>query len=147
RDQAKATLPRGAQQGRLDIEAAAVVADLRLDAVRVHRYRDVNLARTTVLADVGQRLVNDVQERHLLGRGEKCHLAMQRETWLDVGPRRERLRDIPQGPRERSVQENGRVDRARQTTQLGIERRELCIEVFHPSCYELLLRVVLQHGP
>jgi hypothetical protein len=77
--------PRRLDESRLDVEATAVVHDLRSKLTLARDERDLYAARAAVHLDVVQRLLNDPEERNPLRRRQCVERPLDVEVGRDAG--------------------------------------------------------------
>src|SRR5262249_20938775 len=90
-DQPEPSVLRGADHRRLDVEALAVVFDLHADLSAAPVDRHARRGRFTVLADVGETLLDDAVDRDSLRGGEPFELAAELEVHAGGAARLELL--------------------------------------------------------
>ena len=122
--EAEATALRRLRERPLDLEAHAVVDDLHLDRTppSAHAHRDVR--RAGMLADVGERLLDDTEDGDPLGGGERVRVAADLELGADSGALREAVDLAMKGLAERPADDALRLERVRDLPELPVELDE-----------------------
>ena len=129
-DQAEPSALGRADQCLRDLEAPAVIDDLRFGAAHASVHPDPYFVRAAVLADVGETLLDDSIERDPLRRGHRIQVAAHLERDAHVRSGREAVNLALKDVGQRAVEHAGRLERLGQLPQGTVEFDDLGVEVF-----------------